>query len=124
MNAVFAVTNWWEHLYSGKSQDESGLLEEEQGMKIARAAAHIPTLEHYIWSTTPSAKRIFNGQLSTPHMDYKANVDARIKSELPDLAEKTTYLYFGFYPQNIAFIPLLKPMEHVSPVSNSVQNAS
>lgn len=113
---MFAVTNWWEHLFSGKSQDESGLLEEEQGMKIARAAAQTPTLEHYIWSTTPSAKRIFNGELSTPHMDYKANVDARIKSELPGLAEKTTYLYFGFYPQNLAFFPLLKPIEHVSSI--------
>lgn len=122
---MFAVTNWWEHLFSGKSQDESGLLEEEQGMKIARAAAQTTTLEHYIWSTTPSAKRVFNGQASTPHMDYKANVDARINSELPGLAEKTTYLYFGFYPQNLAFFPLLKPIEHVSPIrlESTVKNA-
>ncbi|KAI1849175.1 hypothetical protein JX266_005136 [Neoarthrinium moseri] len=79
--AVFAVTNWWEHLFSGKSQDEAGVLEEEQGMKIARAAARTTTLEHYIWSTCPSAKKILQGDNVAPHMDYKANVDDRIKSD-------------------------------------------
>ncbi|KAH7010344.1 hypothetical protein EDB80DRAFT_750715 [Ilyonectria destructans] len=112
VHAVYAVTNWWEHLFSGKSQEESGVLEEEQGMTIARAAARTPTLEHYIWSTTPSAKRDFNGEHLTPHMDYKANVDARIKSELPELAAKTTYLYFGYYPQNMMFFPFIKPTEY------------
>lgn len=112
-HAVFAVTNWWEHLFQGKTQNEAGEIEEEQGMKLARAAAATPSLEHYIWSTTPSAKRRFKGELLTPHMDYKANVDARIKSELPELALMTTYLYFGYYPQNMAFFPLIKPIEYV-----------
>ncbi|KAH7131011.1 hypothetical protein EDB81DRAFT_871429 [Dactylonectria macrodidyma] len=112
VHAVYAVTNWWEHLFTGKSQDESGELEEKQGMTIARAAARTPSVEHYIWSTTPSAKRDFNGEHVTPHMDYKANVDARIKSELPELAAKTTYLYFGYYPQNMFTFPFIKPIEH------------
>lgn len=111
-NAVFAVTNWWEHLFQGKTQDEAGEIEEAQGMNLARAAAATFTLENYIWSTTPSAKRTTLGKLRTPHMDYKANVDARIKAELPDLAAITTYLYFGYYPQNMAFFPLLKPIPH------------
>ncbi|KAF2998437.1 hypothetical protein E8E13_000266 [Curvularia kusanoi] len=111
-HAIFAVTNWWEHLFRGKTRDEAGDIEEEQGMKLARAAAATETLEHYIWSTTPSAKRKFNSKLLTPHMDYKANVDARIKSELPALAAITTYLYFGYYPQNLAFFPLIKPIQH------------
>jgi NAD(P)-dependent dehydrogenase (short-subunit alcohol dehydrogenase family) len=114
VHAVFAVTNWWEMLFQGKSQDESGVIEEQHGMNLARAAAATRTVEHYIWSTTPSAKRRFAGKLLTPHMDYKANVDARIKAELPDLAAITTYLYFGYYPQNMAFFPLCKPIEYVS----------
>lgn len=114
VSAIYAVTNWWEHLYTGKTQDEAGVLEEEQGMKIARAAARTTSLEHYIWSTTPSAKRVFNGDLLTPHMDYKANVDERIQNELPDLAAKTTYLYFGYYPQNLVWYPMLRPTEYVS----------
>lgn len=114
VHAVFAVTNWWEHLFQGKTQDEAGEIEEEQGMKLARAAAATESLEHYVWSTTPSAKRRFKGKLLTPHMDYKANVDARIKAELPELAAMTTYLYFGYYPQNMAFFSLIKPIEDVS----------
>ncbi|KAK4121772.1 NAD(P)-binding protein [Parathielavia appendiculata] len=111
--AIFAVTNWWEALFSGKSQWEAGEIEERHGMNLARAAAKTPSLEHYLWSTTPSAKRMFpDGRLETPHMDYKANVDARIKAELPDLAAKTTYLYFGYYPQNMAYFPLIKPIEY------------
>lgn len=114
MSAIFAVTNWWEHLFGGKSPEESGDIEEEQGMKLARAAAAQPTLEHYLWSTTPSAKRRFKGEHLTPHMDYKANIDERIKTELPELAAKTTYLYLGYYPQNMAFFPFLRPFEVVS----------
>jgi hypothetical protein len=114
VHAVFAVTQWWEHLFKGKTQDEAGEIEERQGMNLARAAAATRTVEHYIWSTTPSAKEMFNGRLLTPHMDYKAKVDARIKSELPGLAVITTYLYFGYYPQNMAFFPLCKPIEYVS----------
>ncbi|CAI4215646.1 unnamed protein product [Parascedosporium putredinis] len=109
VHAVYAVTNWWEQLFRGHGPDESGEIEEKHGMNIARAAAAQPTLEHYLWSTTPSAKRVFAGEHVTPHMDYKANVDARIKSELPELAAKTTYLYFGYYPQNMAFFPSSSP---------------
>ncbi|KAI4608552.1 hypothetical protein J4E83_008988 [Alternaria metachromatica] len=111
-NAVFAVTNWWEALFRGKSQHECGEIEERHGMNLARAAAATRSVEHYIWSTCPSAKRRFWGKMEAPHMDYKANVDARIKAELPQLAAITTYLYFGYYPQNMAFFPLCKPFEY------------
>lgn len=114
VHAIYSVTNWWEHLFTGKSQDEAGVIEEEQGMKIARAAAQTQTLEHFIWSTTPSSNIRFSGEIVSPHMDYKANVDVRIKSELPDLASKTTYLYIGYYPQNFMFYPFIKPAEFVS----------
>lgn len=114
VSAIFAVTNWWESIFAGKTQDEAGEIEEEQGMKLARAASSTSTLEHYLWSTTPSAKVDLSGEHVAPHMDYKANVDRRIKAELPELAAKTTYLYFGYYPQNLAFFPLLKPVLYVS----------
>jgi NAD(P)-dependent dehydrogenase (short-subunit alcohol dehydrogenase family) len=113
-HAVFAVTNWWEALFRGKSQHECGEIEERHGMNLARAAAATRSVEHYIWSTCPSAKRRFWGKMEAPHMDYKANVDARIKAELPQLAAITTYLYFGYYPQNMAFFPLCKPFQFVS----------
>jgi len=49
-----------------------------------------------------------------PHMDCKALVDRRIKQELPELAAKTTYMYLGYYPQNMFTFPFLKPIEFVS----------
>jgi NmrA-like family len=113
VHAIFAVTNFWEHLFTGKTQDQSGEIEEEQAMKLARAAAKTSTLEHYIWSTLPAAKALTGGKFPVPHLDYKANVDHRIRKELPQLAKKTTYLYFGFYPSNMAFFPMMKPLEVV-----------
>ncbi|KAF2684447.1 NAD(P)-binding protein [Lentithecium fluviatile CBS 122367] len=112
VHAVYAVTQWWEHIFKGKGQDEAGKIEEEQGMNIARAAAATRTLEHYIWSTTPSAKHMLRGKLLAPHMDYKANFDARVQSELPNLAAVTSYLCYGYYPQNMAFFPLCKPIDY------------
>jgi NAD(P)-dependent dehydrogenase (short-subunit alcohol dehydrogenase family) len=113
VHAVFAVTNWWESLFQGKTQHECGEIEERHGMNLARAVASSRTVEHYIWSTCPSAKRRFWGKMEVPHMDFKANVDARIKAELPCLAAITTYLYLGYYPQNMAFFPMCKPIEYV-----------
>lgn len=113
VHAVFALTNWWEALFQGKSQHESGNIEERHGMNLARAADASRTVEHYIWSTCPSAKDRYWGTFEVPHMDYKARVSARIKSELPRLAAITTYFYVGYYPQNMAFFPMCKPVEYV-----------
>jgi NAD(P)-dependent dehydrogenase (short-subunit alcohol dehydrogenase family) len=111
VQAIYAVTNWWESLFRGKTPDEASAIEEQQGMNLARAAAATFTLEHYIWSTGPSATRLTNGAVRVHHMDSKARVDERIKSELPDLAAITTYLYVGYYPQNMAFYPSGKPVK-------------
>jgi hypothetical protein len=111
--AIFGVTNFWEHLFTGKSQKDSGEAEARQAFNLARAAAATSSLEHYIWSTLPSASKLSNGKMPVPHMDYKAEVDERIRKELPDLASKTTYLFFGYYPSNLAFFPMIKPFELV-----------
>ncbi|KAF2002445.1 NAD(P)-binding protein [Amniculicola lignicola CBS 123094] len=110
-NAVFGVTNFWEHLFTGKSQVESGEIEAKQALTLARAVAKTSTVEHYIWSTLPSARKLTDGKVNVAHCDYKADVDDIIKSEFPDLAKKTTFLFFGYYSTNIAFFPFLKPFE-------------
>lgn len=71
VHAVFAVTNWWEALFQGKSQHKSGEIEERHGMNLARGAAATRTVEHYVWLKIPSAKRRFWGKIEAPHMDYK-----------------------------------------------------
>jgi hypothetical protein len=125
VHAVFAVTNWWESLFAGKSRDEAGAIEEAHGMNIARAAAAVPSLEHFLWSTCPGAgfhvPKLYledgTTPLAVPHMDYKAKVDIRIREELPELAAKTTYLYFGYYPQNINVFPFLKLISGPGPLA-------
>ena len=96
---------------TGKSQAESGEIERRQATALANAASKTSGLEHYIWSTLVSATKRSNGKYPVPHMDYKAEVDEYIKQELPQLAKKTTYLQVGWYPSNIAFLPVSKPIE-------------
>ena len=114
--AIFAVTSFFEVLFrvAKGSPDEAAIKEAELAKIIARAAAKTSSLEHYIWSTLPSAKAKSGGKFPVPHFDGKAEADEWIKSDLPDLHKKTTYLMVGFYPNNIASIPGLKPVEFVS----------
>lgn len=115
------MTNFWEHLFKGnKSPDEAGRLEEEQAMKLVQAADQTTSLEHYIWSTAPGANNLTKGRNTCPHIDYKANVDARIRKEFPALAQKTTFLFVGFYSTNLVFIPMMKPFELVSRCLNQL----
>ncbi|KAH7033671.1 NMRAL1 protein [Microdochium trichocladiopsis] len=112
VHAVFAVTNWWEILFTGHNQAEASQIETEQGMAIARAAAAQSTLEHYIWSTGTDTSTASGGKHpGVSHMDSKALVDEKIRKELPALAAKTTYMYMGYYPQNMFTYDCLKPTE-------------
>lgn len=113
------MTNWWEAFQKGFSQAEAGVIEERQGITLARLANEVKTLEHFIWSTLPAARKMTQGKFPVPHFDYKAKVDDHIWKNLPDLAAKTTFLVFGFYPSNFAFFPMLKP---VPVVGRSPQN--
>lgn len=61
------------------------------------------------------------GKIPVPHFDYKARVDDYIKETLPELAAKTTFLMFGFYPSNFAFFPMLKPIPVVGRFPQSAQ---
>ncbi|KAM0127284.1 hypothetical protein ACHAP3_008852 [Botrytis cinerea] len=96
---------------NSKSLDEAGTIEEAQGRALARAAARKPTLEHYIWSTIPDSNVITGGRIRVAHWDHKARVDVYIQRELPLLAKKTSYLYFGMYSDTILTQPLFTPLE-------------
>lgn len=104
-SAIFAVTNFSD----ASAPDREGELEYKQGIAMAEAAAATPTLEHYIWSTLPSAEVATGGKIFVPHADYKARVDDYIKKKIPHLAKKTTFLWMGFYATNLAYFPPFKP---------------
>jgi hypothetical protein len=95
-HAIFAVTTMYD-----------GVMEHEvvQGKNVADAAAAVGTLEHFVWSTLPSASTVSAGRIPVPHMDGKAQVDEYILKCLPVLAQKTTFYWGGFYAENVTYPP-------------------
>ncbi|KAK0362587.1 hypothetical protein LTR91_001923 [Friedmanniomyces endolithicus] len=110
--AIFGVTDVAEqarqHAISGAQEAEL-----RQATNIANAAAATPSLQHYIWSTIPSAQAISNGTISVPHFESKANADEYILRHLEPLAQKSTFLWVGYYPSNI-MAPAMAPTFHAT----------
>jgi hypothetical protein len=104
--AIFAVTNFFEP-FAASGPEKAVEVETSQGINLAKAASQVPTLQHYIWSTLPNAKRISSGKYSVPHFDAKNTVDDYIKSD-PGLFAKTTFLWVTFYASNYQF-PMFTP---------------
>ncbi len=98
-HVVFAVTTMYD-----------GVMEREvvQGKNIADTAAAVESLEHFVWSSLPSASAVSGGKILVPHMDGKAQVDEYIINSLPALAQKTTFYWGGFYAENVTY-PSYKP---------------
>ncbi|KAF4819927.1 NmrA-like family domain-containing protein 1 [Colletotrichum tropicale] len=107
-HALYAFTNydWNEAFRSGRNA--AGDIERQQALNIARAAAKITTLEHYIMSSLPPAGKVSGEKLNVPHMDYKGAAFDWIKDNLPELAMKTTRLWLGWYASNLAYFPMMK----------------
>ncbi|KAH0557153.1 hypothetical protein GP486_005054 [Trichoglossum hirsutum] len=105
-NYIYAVTDFFEPF--GASGPETAIkFESAQGINLAKAASRTPTLEHYIWSTLPNAKRISGGKYLIPHFESKNIVDDYIKQD-KNLYPKTTFLWVTFYATNYMF-PMFTP---------------
>jgi hypothetical protein len=103
-SVIFGVTDFFEPF--GKADAEEAMkVEYGQGVNIASAASKTSTLEHFIWSTLPDARKISNGEYVIPHFDAKARIDAYIK-ENKSLLSKTTFVYVTYYAGNLLFPPL------------------
>lgn len=88
---VFGVTNFWEHFEK----------EYQQGKNLVDAVA-ASDVQHFVFSTLPSAKKISNGALEVPHFD--------IKGQLEDYARdrnlNATFIHIAFYYENfLSFFP-------------------
>lgn len=94
-NIIYAVADFW-GLYQEHGAQKAKGIEYEQGLTMAKAAAALPTLEHYIWSTLPKS----TPEYQVPHFDSKHDVDAFIKADASLLA-KTTFLVVCFYANNL-----------------------
>lgn len=82
-------------------------------LTIASAARKTAGLEHFILHTLPSGEKLAGKDYICPHWDYKDRAADRIKESMPDLAEKTTFLWVAWFPSNLWTIPALKPIEVV-----------
>ena len=104
---IFGVTNFFEPFAAHQSPAKAMEVELQQGLNIANAAAAVPELEHFIWSTLPNGMAISGGKYLVPHFDAKNKIDAHIRS-LPNLLAKTTFLWVTWYHSNYVF-PMFKP---------------
>ncbi len=102
---IYAVTNFFEPFIAHQSATKAMEVERQQGINLATAAAAIPTLEHYIWSTLPNGRAISNDKYLVPHFEGKNRIDAYIRTQLPALLAKTTFLWVTWYHANFQFAP-------------------
>lgn len=112
-NAIFAFTNYYDCFFE-LGPEKSMARELEQGCNLARAAATVPSLERYVWSTLPNTDAITQGNAIVPHFQGKANVDAFVKESLPELYEKTTFVIFTIFAANLTLYDCFRPVYHVS----------
>ncbi|HEY4366448.1 MAG TPA: NmrA/HSCARG family protein [Steroidobacteraceae bacterium] len=90
-DAVFGVTNYWEH----------GEREIEQGRNLIDAIAHFD-VRHTVLSTLPHTKVLSGGRLEVAHFDSKAHIEEYARGR--SLA--ATYLHVGFYYENfLSYFP-------------------
>jgi hypothetical protein len=105
-HAIYAITDFFEP-FAKEGPAKAMEVEVAQGINLAKAAAATTTLEHYIWSTLPNAKKISNGQFLIPHFEAKNRIDSYIRSD-KNLLAKTTFLWITFYASNYYF-PMYTP---------------
>ena len=81
----FGVTNFWEH-FAGERQHGRNLVE----------AVKSTGLEHFVFSTLPSAKEITKGAIAVPHLDIKADVEKYAREQRLG----ATFVNVAFYFEN------------------------
>ena len=111
--AIFAITDYYEHFFK-HGKDVAMEKEFSYGTNLARAAARVPTLQRYIWSTLPRTSKFKDGKIIVPHFEGKGRVDDYIREKLPDLAAKTTFCIFAIFAQNMLTYSIFRPIWVVS----------
>ncbi|KAK8087774.1 hypothetical protein PG997_002735 [Apiospora hydei] len=106
--AIFAVTNFFEALPT-MGVDKSMKVETRLGLNLADAAAATESLAHYVWSTLPKSRRNTGGRIVVPYYESKNRVDDYIRAKHPQLLQKTTFFWVGWYASNMDY-PWFKPM--------------
>ena len=85
---VFGVTSFWEHFDK----------EYQHGKNLVDAVAE-SNVEHFVFSTLPSANKLSNGKLDVPHFDLKAKLEQYTK----ELGIEATFVHVAFYYENFLY---------------------
>ncbi|KAJ4132442.1 hypothetical protein NW754_015258 [Fusarium falciforme] len=114
VHAIFVNTDFWAPyqaaLTAGHDQPTSsamGFKTELQHVKNAAiAATKTPTLEKFIYSALGPMKVASGGKYPhCYHWDSKAEAVNYIEKEVPELADKASYIYLGAYSSNLLLFP-------------------
>ncbi|KAG2419247.1 hypothetical protein HFD88_004042 [Aspergillus terreus] len=106
-SAIFAMTDFFEP-FAKHGPHKAIDIEQRQGENIARAASKTAGLQHFLWSTLPDGNTLTKGEFVIPHFEAKNRIDRFIQNDKALLA-KTTFLWFGFYAENL-FYPIFTPI--------------
>lgn len=109
-DAIFGITNIFQYLLETTPEDAAAK-ERQQIINIASAADAIPTLEHLVLHTLPAGEKLAGKAGFVPHMDGKDQAADIIKTKMPSIAQKTTFMWIGFFSSNFHSIPMMKPLE-------------
>lgn len=109
---IYGLTDFWAPfldpstakvaLKNGQTTNEAAMhIEIGHGINIAKAAAQIPTLERFVYSSLADVTKWSKGKYTwVYHFDGKAKVVDYIQTQLPELAKKTSFLQIGEYVTN------------------------
>lgn len=112
-SVVFSVTDFLQAIFSPSVGEKAAAAgksigfycrdyEAQQNKNIIDAVAKIDTLERFIFSSLPNMDKLSGGKYSNVyHCDGKAIAEEYGKATYPQLWEKTTVFYAGFYLENL-----------------------
>lgn len=113
-DAIFAMTDFFQPFMDLEADAEKAMeLEWKHALNTITAAAETSTLKHFIWSTLPHAANISGGKYQIPHWVGKNRAEDHIKTKLPHLWAKTSFMWIGWYASNFVY-PIFKPALVVS----------
>lgn len=81
-------------------------------LAIAAAAAATPTLQHFVLLSIASGEKLAGKDYICEHWDAKDRACDKIKATMPDLVQRTTFLWVSNFASNLMFTPA-KPFEMV-----------
>jgi uncharacterized protein YbjT (DUF2867 family) len=112
-NVIFGTTDFWGLLNNpathqlaaeqNRVANEVAYDQEIAQLKaiIGAAAAHVDTLDRFVFSSLSSARKWSNDSIKKVyHFDAKAEAEDYLKATYPELSAKTSLLHLGYYANN------------------------